>query len=144
MMRSRRSGKYRNIGLLILRIGLGVAFIIHGIPKLLGGPDTWTQYGMAMQYLGIDFAPMFFGFLAGVTEVFGGIFLVLGLFYRTALTLLTITMIVALVSNIGQGAGYPEFSHPLKMIIVFVSMMLIGPGKQSMDNRFNSRRRLFK
>ena len=144
MMRSRRSGKYRNIGLLILRVGLGIAFVIHGLPKLLGGPEAWTQYGMAMQYVGIDFAPMFFGFLAGITEVFGGICLMLGLFYRTVLTLLTVTMLVALASKIGQGAGYPELSHPLKMIIVFVSMMVIGPGKHSLDTRFNSRRRLFK
>ena len=143
MMRSRKSGKYRNIGLLILRIGLGIAFIFHGIPKVFGGPETWTSYGTAMQYIGIDMAPMFFGFLAAITELFGGIFLALGLFYRPILIFLTITMLVAMVSKIGQGAGYSDISHPLKMAIVFFSMIFIGPGKYSLDNQFNNRRRLF-
>ncbi|MDX1639628.1 MAG: DoxX family protein, partial [Balneolaceae bacterium] len=105
--------------------------------------ETWTTYGMAMQYVGIDAAPMFFGFLAGVTELFGGVFLILGLFYRPVLALLTITMLVAMASKIGQGAGYPEVAHPMKMAIVFLSMLFIGPGKHSLDHRFNSRRRLF-
>ncbi len=144
-MRARETGKYRNIGIFILRLGLGIAFIFHGIPKMLGGPEVWTSYGMAMQHIGINTAPMFFGFLAGITELFGGLFLVLGLFYRPILVLLTITMLVAMASKIGQGAGYPEIAHPMKMAIVFVSMLFIGPGNYSLDNRFKikKRRRLF-
>ncbi|MFH5831322.1 DoxX family protein [Halalkalibaculum sp. DA3122] len=143
MMRSRRSGKYRNVGLLLLRIGLGIAFIFHGLPKVFGGPEAWTAYGTAMQYLGIDAAPMFFGFIAGITELFGGIFLMLGLFYRPILVMLTLTMLVAMASKIGEGAGYPEIAHPMKMAIVFFSMIFIGPGKYSLENRLNKRRRLF-
>lgn len=33
-------GKYRNTGLLIIRIGLGVMMMLHGYPKLLGGPEN--------------------------------------------------------------------------------------------------------
>ena len=32
--------KYRDIGLLFLRIGIGVMFIMHGLPKLIGGPEN--------------------------------------------------------------------------------------------------------
>lgn len=141
MMRSRHSGKYRNLGLLILRIGLGLAFIFHGLPKVWGGPEAWETYGAAMQYIGIDAAPMFFGFIAGITELFGGIFLMLGVFYRPVLVMLTITMLVAMASKIGQGAGYPEIAHPMKMAIVFFGMLFIGPGKHSLENRFTKRRR---
>lgn len=31
-------GKYRNTGLLIIRLRLGTLIIFHGYPKLLGGP----------------------------------------------------------------------------------------------------------
>lgn len=142
-IRTRRSGYYRNIGLLMLRVGLGVAFLIHGYPKVFGGPEAWVAYGTAMKYLGINTAPMFFGFLAGVTEFFGGVFLIVGLFYRPILVLLTITMLVATASKIGEGAGYPEISHPMKMAIVFISMFFLGPGKYSVDNRMSQHHRLY-
>lgn len=142
-MRTRRSGYYRNIGLLLLRFGLGVAFLFHGYPKVFGGPEAWITYGSAMKYLGIDAAPMFFGFLAGVTEFFGGIFLMAGLFYRPILVLLTITMLVAMITKIAEGAAYPEMAHPMKMAIVFASMILLGPGKYSIDYRMNQRRRRY-
>ena len=35
--------KYRDIGLLFLRIGIGVMFIMHGLPKLIGGPEKWED-----------------------------------------------------------------------------------------------------
>lgn len=143
MMRKRNSGFYRNIGILILRLGLGIAFIFHGYPKLFGGPETWTDVGMAVQFLGIDFAPMFFGFLAAVTEFFGGIFLIGGIFYRPVIIMLTITMLVAMASKISEGAGYPEIAHPMKMAIVFIGMIFIGPGKYSFGKSRKQHRRLF-
>lgn len=143
MVRKRNSGFYRNIGILILRLGLGIAFIFHGYPKLFGGPETWAEVGMAVQFLGIDFAPMFFGFLAAVTELFGGIFLIGGIFYRPVIIMLTITMLVAMASKIGEGAGYTEIAHPMKMAIVFIGMIFIGPGKYSIGKSRRQHRRLF-
>ena len=32
-----------NTGLLVLRVGIGIIFIIHGMPKLMGGIEGWTQ-----------------------------------------------------------------------------------------------------
>ncbi|MFC3364595.1 DoxX family membrane protein [Pedobacter fastidiosus] len=52
-------GKYRNTGLLLLRIGIGILFIIHGFPKLAGGPSGWTGLGGSMKVIGIDFLPIF-------------------------------------------------------------------------------------
>ena len=49
--------KYRDAGLLILRIGIGILFIRHGYVKLSGGPETWTGLGHALSALGIGFAP---------------------------------------------------------------------------------------
>ena len=50
--------KYRDIGLLVLRTGIGGMFIMHGLPKLMGGPDKWMMLGGVMKSLGVDFAPM--------------------------------------------------------------------------------------
>ena len=54
--------RYRDLGLLILRVGIGIMFLFHGLPKLTGGPAFWGQLGMATNFLGIGFAPAFWGF----------------------------------------------------------------------------------
>ena len=39
------SARLRDVGLLILRVGLGIAFLVHGWPKITGGPKFWTGLG---------------------------------------------------------------------------------------------------
>jgi putative oxidoreductase len=137
----RKRGIYRNIGLLIIRVGLGIMFILHGFPKMFGGPDTWVEVGSAMQYLGIDFAPMFFGFMAGVTEFFGGIFLLGGLFFMPSVIFLFIVMLVATVQHIGAGDGFVSYSHSIEIAIVMFGLLFIGPGKYSLDRKLQKRNR---
>ena len=54
--------KYRDGGLFIMRIGLGIAFIAHGLPLLLGGPPKWAGLGSGV---GMP-APVVFGFIVSV------------------------------------------------------------------------------
>ena len=127
-------GKYRDAGLLFLRIGLGAAFIIHGLPKLTGGPKVWAALGKSMGELGIDFLPAFWGFMAAATEGIGGIFLILGFCYRPVCLLLTFTMAVAtLTVASGKGADFKAYAHPLEMAVVFFNLAFIGPGRLSID-----------
>ena len=116
-------------------------FIFHGAPKLFGGPEKWGMLGMAMSSLGIQFMPVFWGFMASVSEFFGGICLILGLFFRPACILLTITMAVATSMHLGRGDGLRGASHALENGIVFLSLILIGPGKYSVDERLKLVRR---
>jgi putative oxidoreductase len=126
-------GKYREGGLLFLRLGLGIMFIIHGAPKILGGPAGWHTLGKAIGAIGIHGYPTFFGFMAAFSECFGGIFLILGLFFRPACILLAITMIVATATLVKRNEKFPTLSHPIELGIVFASLVLIGPGKYSID-----------
>ncbi|MDP3981164.1 MAG: DoxX family protein [Chlamydiota bacterium] len=87
--------KLQNVGLLILRIGIGLAFIIHGWPKITGGPEVWTKLGAAMGMLGISFIPVFWGFLAACSEFIGAILLLTGLFTRVAAFFMLCVMLVA-------------------------------------------------
>lgn len=137
----RKRGVYRNIGLLIIRIGLGIMFMLHGYPKMFGGPEMWVEVGSAMQFLGIDFAPMFFGFMAGVTEFFGGIFLLVGLFFTPSILLLIVVMIVATAQHLGAGDDFVSFSHSIEMGIVFAGLLFTGPGKYSLDRKLQKRNR---
>jgi hypothetical protein len=76
--------RYRDAGLLLLRVGIGLSYIGYGAPKLSGGSPMWEELGQAMRYLGITFAPTAWGFLAAVSEFFGGLALVVGGLFRFA------------------------------------------------------------
>ncbi len=125
--------KYRDIGLLILRVGLGISLFFHGYPKLEGGPELWAKLGGALGALGINFAPTFMGFMAAIAETLGGILLAVGLFTRPALFFILNTMIVATVMHMTQGDSFKVYSHALELSIVFLSLIFIGPGKYSAD-----------
>lgn len=128
-----------NLGLLFLRVGLGVVFIIHGYPKLFGGPEQWSNVGGAMSNLGIDSFHPVFGFMAGFAEFFGGIFLIFGLLTSPALILLIGTMIVALITQFAREAGFPGIAHPLSVGLVFIALFITGPGRFSIDHQYRNR-----
>lgn len=128
-------GKYRNTGLLILRVGLGVMMMFHGLPKIMGGPDTWAGIGGSMKVIGINFIPAFWGLMAALSEGMGGFLLLLGLFFRPVNMLLTFTMLIAALVHINKGEGIMGASHAIELGIVFFSLIFIGPGKYSVDKK---------
>lgn len=124
---------YRDLGLLLLRLGAGgVIALVHGYAKLVGGPSKWEAVGGAMSQFGINFLPVFWGFMAMASEFFGGLLLMIGLLHRWAAIFLTITMAVAAVTKI-SAEGLPAGAYPLVMLFVFASMIFLGPGKFSVD-----------
>ena len=129
----------RNIGLLILRVSFGLYMAIgHGWGKIVGGPERWSGLGQAMEIFGIGFAPTFWGFMASFAEFACALLLVIGLFTRPALLLLTINMGVAATSHIVGGDGWVGAGSAEMALLygfMFLSLLLIGPGKYSMDRR---------
>jgi putative oxidoreductase len=127
--------RYRDFGLLILRLGIGTMFLTHGVPKLMGGPDMWKGVGAAMGNLGVGAFPAVWGFLAGLSEAGGGACLILGWAFRPACILMAFTMAVAVTHHFTAGEGLAGASHAMEMGIVFVSLILIGPGRYSVDKK---------
>lgn len=128
-------GKYRNTGLLILRVGIGGMMMVHGFPKIMGGLEKWTAIGSSMKVIGIDFIPTFWGFMAGATEGFGGFLLLLGLFFRPVNMMLTFTMLIAALVHFGKGEGILGASHAIELGVLFFALIFIGPGKYSVDKK---------
>jgi putative oxidoreductase len=121
------------LGLLILRVGIGLIFMRHGFAKLLGGRKTLVWVGSQMSHFGIFFAPLAWGILAACAEGFGGLALVLGLGTRIAAFFMTIVMLVALRMHLVQGDDWNVYSYSLAMIVVFVACMIAGGGFYSLD-----------
>lgn len=127
---------YRDLGLLLLRVGIGLSYMNYGLPKLLGGPPLWEELGQSMKYLGITFAPVVWGFLAAVSEFFGGMAVVVGGCFRIATFFLVCTMAVATIQHFGRGDAYTAGAfHSTELGIVCLSMLLTGPGRYSLDER---------
>ena len=88
-----------------------------------------------MSHLGVTIYPVFWGFCAAVVEFFGGIALAFGLFTRLVALSLCFTMVVATIMHLSIGDGLQGASHAIELAIVFVSLILIGPGRFSVDRR---------
>ena len=122
-----------DIGLFVLRIGLGIIFIIHGYPKLMGGTESWQWLGSQMSNLGIDIFPVFWGLMAALSECIGGALLTVGLFTRVSSFLLACVMLVALIYHLSKGDPFMQYSHPLSLLVVFISLIIMGPGLYAID-----------
>ena len=136
------NSKNANLGLLILRVGIGVLFFIFGWQKLAGGEVVWAGVGGAMKFVGISAWPVFWGLLATIAEFAGGLLLIFGLFTRYAALSLVLTMIVAVILKVSLGGGLVEFSSPLTMLLVNTFFLLYGGGVYSADQYLRARRQL--
>jgi putative oxidoreductase len=128
------------IGLLILRVGLGLTIAAHGSQKLFGwfggGGIEKTTAGMARQ----RFTPAWFWtWVAALGEFGGGLLLTLGLFSPLGGFGVLGAMLVAIVaSHLHKGFwnrnGGVEF--PLMIALPALALTLTGPGAISIDNLF--------
>jgi putative oxidoreductase len=121
----------RPIGLLLLRIALGVIFLSHGYPKL-----AHLRGGAQMQSFFVEHGlPGSFLYVSGVLETFGGGLLLLGLFTRAAAVLLGLEMCVA-IWKVHSGHGYlavHDYEFPLTLATACFALATIGAGLISLD-----------
>src|ERR1700761_5672946 len=111
-------GNYKNFGLLIVRIGLGIMFIYHGFPKLAGGVEGWKALGSNTKYVGITFLPVVWGLLSAVVETFGGFLLIIGWAFRPVCLLMLINLLVAVALHLKTSA-LMEASHAIEDAVMF-------------------------
>jgi putative oxidoreductase len=124
--------KYRDFGLLLLRASFGLYMAFgHGLGKITA-PEKWAGLGGTMEIFGLGFAPTFWGFMAAFAEFVGALLVAAGLLTRPAALLLVLNMAVAATAHItGAIDGSPEMA--LLYGLVFLSLVLVGPGKYSVD-----------
>lgn len=135
---------YHDIGLLLLRLGIGLQLAFHGWPKITAGPEKWEKIGSNMALVGLDFGHVFWGFMASFGEFGGGLLMILGLFSRPAAFLAGFTMFIAAMhhwhevymdENMSLLHKWMSGSNAFELMIVCAAWYFLGSGKYSLDKK---------
>jgi putative oxidoreductase len=117
------------LGLLILRVALGLIFIYHGYPKLVRADAMMRQFFIQHGF------PGYFVGLAGILECVGGGLLLVGLFTRPAALLLAAEMAIAIwkVKMVHGVFAVNEYQFELALAAACVALATVGAGSLSVD-----------
>lgn len=125
----------QDFGLLVLRAGVGLSFLLlHGLPRLTD-PESWTGVGRAVSYLGVGFGYQAWGLLAILSMTLGSVCLILGFAHRPAALALTITMAVATIWKYYPFGGWGAAGYPATMMVVCLGLLFTGPGKYALQGK---------
>lgn len=117
------------LGLLALRMALGIIMVVHGYPKLtegvsglMGRVESWGW-------------PGWLAYMTMITEFFGGMLLMAGLVTRLAAVFVLINMQVAMWKvHVPQGFLLPGgYEFTLMLSAAAFALIFLGPGKISLD-----------
>lgn len=133
------SGKWADFGLLALRLGVGVVFFVHGAQKLFGWFGGFGLTGTAGFFGNLGLAPaVFWAWVVALTETFGGLALILGLFTSVAGALLLIDMLVAFfLVHLKNGffVNKGGFEFVLTLGVAALALALAGAGRFALDTK---------
>ncbi|MEH7350495.1 DoxX family protein [Gottfriedia acidiceleris] len=126
-----------NIGLLLIRLVVGILFIGHGAQKLFGWFGGYGLKGTGGWFDSIGMKPgVTIALIAGLAEFIGGILFAIGLLTPVAGILIAGTMAMAIIkvhAPNGIWATSNGYEYNLTLLVVAISVVLTGPGKYALD-----------
>jgi len=126
-------------GLTVVRVAVGIVFLMHGFQKLFlmgfGGVAGF------LGGLGVP-APELFAVIVTLVEFLGGLALIVGLLTRIAAVLLAVDMLVALLSvHLPGGFFATNGELPLVLLAGAIGLAVGGPGEAALDRLLAARTR---
>ena len=129
-----------DIASLVLRLGLGVMFVAHGLQMSFGlykGPGV---AGFSKMLAGMGFtSATIWAYVAAYTCLVGGACLIIGLCTRIAIIPLVIFMIVAVVTvHLKKGffLSTGGFEYNFIILCALIALFILGAGKISITEKF--------
>jgi putative oxidoreductase len=121
------------LALLLMRLALGAIMVAHGYHKVLGGLHRFSQMVAGM---GI---PGWLAYVSAVTELLGGLLLLVGFFTRPAAFAICIDLCVAiwkvhLHNGLIGSPEHPGFEFPLAAATLAFALIFFGGGPIAMDH----------
>lgn len=130
-------GGFGAFGLLVLRLLVGVAMVLHGLGKFGKGPMVWMG----------DVMPGYVQFAVALIEVAGGVMLGLGLLTPLAALSLGGVMVGAVLFHLSNNdpfiaGGKPSYELAAVYLAISFMYLIAGPGKLSVDYALFGRQRV--
>lgn len=132
----------QHLGLMVLRVGVGVVLVIHGMQKMFGwwdGPGI-DGFKNSLTELGYQHADVL-SYLAAGAQIVAGALLVLGLFTPVVAAGALAYLVNSLLADIAtqRQHGHLNFFLPggneyhIMLIVALVAIILAGPGLYGFD-----------
>ncbi|WNS80882.1 DoxX family protein [Domibacillus sp. DTU_2020_1001157_1_SI_ALB_TIR_016] len=123
-----------DLGLLIIRLVIGLTFVGHGAQKLFGwfGGTGITGTGSWLESIGIKEGAKVWAALAGLFEFIGGLLFAAGFLTWLGAIMIVIVMIDAIFAVHGKNGYWMTnggFEYNLVLIAAAMGVALIGPGE---------------
>ena len=122
---------FLNLGILVLRLALGISMAYHGYLKFLSGAEGLYKVGSMLVPLGISGSYELLGTFAAFSELLGGILVALGLFTRLGSLLLVGVLFTATMLHVD--AGFFSWDYPSQMGFAALAIFFMGGGRYSVD-----------
>jgi len=124
----------------LLRLGVGIIFVVHGYPKLFGSQPGPKGFAGHLQGMGFR-PPLFWAYVAALAELVGGICLLIGFLTRLAALVLAIEFLVIILrvkwsKGFLSSKGGWEFDWALLTMVI--SLLVTGPGRLALDHRIHT------
>lgn len=126
-----------DVGLLLIRLVIGLSFMAHGAQKLFGWFGGYGIKGTGGWFESMGMKPgALVALLAGLAELGGGLLLALGLLTPVGGILIALTMVIAIVKVHGANGYWSTqngFEYNLAILVIGVALALTGGGQYALD-----------
>ena len=132
-MRMAFLAKYREAGLLLMRVSIGVLFVILTGPVLLGGASRWSAFGGAIRNVGLHSHFQLWGFIGALAGCLGAALIIFGLFFRPGVLLVLVITVIHTLGALDRSGTLRASLGAIELCLILTSLLFIGPGKYSVD-----------
>ncbi len=126
-----------------LRLALGIIFIAHGAQKVFGvwGGPGWSNFIAAPTPFSFMRPTWLWMSMAAISELVGGILVLLGLLTRVGAFFLAITMLVAMFGvhwSRGFFLGNQGIEYTVALLGMSLALLIAGGGRLSVDEKLQA------